>query len=196
VTTFAATSITSSAATLNGTVNPQGSAGKAYFQWGTSSTLASPTSTTMVSVTVNMTPQTFASSLTGLASGKTYYLRMAFEDTANTTYTYGAITSFKTLAPAVITLPASQITSSSAFLNGTVNTESSPGTIRIDYGTSPTLATYSSVNTAATDDIFTHDYYYGLGSLSSGTEYYFRIAFINSSNSTTTYGTILHFTTP
>jgi phosphodiesterase/alkaline phosphatase D-like protein len=195
VTTFAATSITSSATTLNGRVNPQGSAGKAYFQWGTSSTLATSTSTTLVAVTANTTPQTFSASLSDLPSNTTYYFRMAFEDTNNTTYTYGAISSFKTLQPVVITQAATSITSSGAYLNGEINPESSPGNIVIQYGTSSTLATHSSFSAAVTDNMSAQSYAFIATGLDSGTKYYFRIAFQNTSNGTYTYGSILNFTT-
>src|SRR5581483_12435251 len=44
--TGSATSITGTTATLNGTVNPHGSATTYYFQWGTSSSYGSTTTTT------------------------------------------------------------------------------------------------------------------------------------------------------
>jgi hypothetical protein len=97
VTTLDPTVVTSSGATLNGTVNPQGTPGSAYFQWGTSSTLTTSSNSGGGPVTVNMSAQPFAYPPSSLTSGTTYYFRMVFVATSTGTNSYGAIRSFKTL---------------------------------------------------------------------------------------------------
>jgi hypothetical protein len=109
------TNITTTGATLNGVLIPQGPGAMYSFDYGTDPTL--PTSTTkMATTTVNTTPQSFAGSqpgvvelpLTGLTPGTTYYARIDAETGSITTQ--GPVLSFTTtpLAPLVIqttTLP-------------------------------------------------------------------------------------------
>jgi hypothetical protein len=76
VVTLDATSVTNSNATLNGTVNPEGSSGYAFFLWGTTPTLWNfnqDVNTAEQAVVANFTTQNFTATLTGLASGTTYY---------------------------------------------------------------------------------------------------------------------------
>jgi hypothetical protein len=95
-TTSAATSVTTSSATLNGSVNPNGATTTAWFEWGTSSTLSTYTSTTALSAGNGVTAVAQSSNLTGLAAGATYYFRMAAQNSAGTTR--GSIVSFTTTA--------------------------------------------------------------------------------------------------
>ena len=95
--TLDATYVTSSSANLNGTVNPQGSPGSAFFLWGTTPTLSSfpdDNNTPLQSVVVNFTAQSFTASLTGLATGMTYYYQIGFFNAANSSYQYGPVLSF------------------------------------------------------------------------------------------------------
>ncbi|MBM4169755.1 MAG: T9SS type A sorting domain-containing protein, partial [Ignavibacteria bacterium] len=94
VTTSAASSMTSSSATLNGNVNPNGAATTAYFEWGTSSTLATSTATTSQSVGSGTTPVSVTASLTGLTANTTYYYRVVGQNSAGTQR--GSIISFTT----------------------------------------------------------------------------------------------------
>ncbi|HEX6188686.1 MAG TPA: zinc-dependent metalloprotease family protein [Pyrinomonadaceae bacterium] len=96
VVTRAASSVSTSGAQLNGSVNPNGSASKTWFEWGTSSTLASFSSTPQQSV--GLTNVEVSASLSGLASETTYYYRVASSNiTGNTTnVTKGSIFKFVT----------------------------------------------------------------------------------------------------
>jgi len=104
VTTLAASSITSISATLNGSVNPNGLSTTAYFEWGTSSTLASFNSTSGQSMGSGTTPLAFSANLRDPAviPGATYYFRAvasAFIDFSSTVITRGSILSFSTPLP-------------------------------------------------------------------------------------------------
>jgi hypothetical protein len=66
------------------------------FQYSTSSTLASPTSTTPQNIGSGTTGQSVSASVTGLTPGTTYYYRVVATSTAGTTQ--GSIMSFQTLA--------------------------------------------------------------------------------------------------
>jgi len=92
VVTGAATSVTTSSATLNGTVNANGTSTTAWFNFGTTSGVYSGTSTTQG---VSGTSDTAVSiGISGLSEGTTYYYRIAAQNTAGTTY--GSQNSFTT----------------------------------------------------------------------------------------------------
>ena len=200
--TLDATYVTSSSANLNGTVNPQGSPGSAFFLWGTTPTLSSfpdDNNTPLQSVVVNFTAQSFTASLTGLATGMTYYYQIGFFDAANSSYQYGAVLSFKTLAPAMVTQPATSITNNGATLNGTVDPEGSGGQSFFLWGTTPTLSSWpNDANTPLQSVVvnFTaQSFTASLSGLASGTTYYYQMGFYNTANSTYQYGAVLSFTT-
>ncbi|MBI3193941.1 MAG: hypothetical protein HYZ34_05645 [Ignavibacteriae bacterium] len=93
------------------------------------------------------------------------------------------------------TLSASSITSNSAMLNGTVNSNGLSTNTWFEYGTSSTLSTYintSSQNVGSGSNII--NFNQSVSSLISNTTYYFRIVASNSDG--TKRGEILYFTTP
>ncbi len=94
VNTNAATSVTSSSAVLNATVNPNGLATTAYFEWGTDNALSSPTATTTQSIGSGTSNQTITASLTGLNTNTTYYYRVVAQNSVGTQR--GSILSFTT----------------------------------------------------------------------------------------------------
>ena len=75
-----ATLVTASSATLNGTVNPQGLATTAWFQWGTDPALSGATSTTPVSVGSGTSDVAISNALTGLVANTTYYFRVVMNN--------------------------------------------------------------------------------------------------------------------
>jgi hypothetical protein len=92
-----ATSITSSGATLNGEVTPNGTDTQAYFQYGTSTGYGS--STTQQDIGSGTTPASFSSAaLSGLAPSTVYYYRLV--TVANGVTTDYAGQSFTTAAGA------------------------------------------------------------------------------------------------
>lgn len=76
VTTLASTDLTISGVTLNGTVNPGGSATAASFEYGTSVSYGSTVSVTL-SLNNGTTAQNVSASLTGLAPETLYHYRLA-----------------------------------------------------------------------------------------------------------------------
>ena len=84
VTTGSATNVTTSAATLNGTVNANGVSTTAWFELGISSgTYGGKTSTQGVSGTGNTT---VSMNISGLSPGTGYYYRIAAQNSAGTSY--------------------------------------------------------------------------------------------------------------
>ncbi len=84
VSTLTASSISATAATINGNANPHGLDTQAWFEWGTNSDLAGSSSTTPASVGSGTAVQTFSFPLTGL-SGGTYYFRAVASNATGTT---------------------------------------------------------------------------------------------------------------
>lgn len=85
VTTLAATSVTSSSATLNGTVNPEGSAAAAFFQYSTVSDLSFGVTTTAGQAVGSGTSAVSVShSVSGLLAHTTYYFRTVRTNSAGT----------------------------------------------------------------------------------------------------------------
>lgn len=83
VVTSAATSVTSSGATLNGTVNPEGADASYQFDYGTTSSYGS--STTAADAGSGTTAVSESAALTGLAAGTTYHYRIEATSSAGTT---------------------------------------------------------------------------------------------------------------
>lgn len=87
-----ASSISSSTATLNGAVSPNGLPTTARFEWGTSNTLATFITTTSQSIAAGNAAVAVNASLTGLVAGTTYYYRVTASNGAGTSN--GSILSF------------------------------------------------------------------------------------------------------
>lgn len=98
VTTEAATSVTKTGATLNGTLNPEGAETKYYFEYGTSETYATKTAEASAgSGTGNVK---VSKALTGLTAGTRYYFRIVATNSTGTGD--GAGESFSTLPNAPV----------------------------------------------------------------------------------------------
>ncbi|MFM5968691.1 MAG: beta strand repeat-containing protein, partial [Micrococcales bacterium] len=167
ITTGAATGITGTSATLNGTINPNLNAlSLVYFRYGTSSTLSSGTTDVAVvtddgtGTQVNLTFSSTSSGnysvnsdsiasppvqrVTGLSLGTTYYYRLSATCTAVTTYCPsigavidGNIRTFTAGAPTALTADATNVGETSATLNGTVNANGNTTAVTFCWSTNP-----------------------------------------------------------
>ena len=190
VTTGSAIAVTSSTATLNGTVNPNGAGTTYYFQYGTTTGYGSTTSSTSAgSGTSNVSA---SASLTGLSSNTTYHFRLVGTNSAGTNY--GSDQTFATSgsAPTVTTGSATSVSMSSATLNGTVNPNGSSTTYYFEYGTS---ISYNMTTTSTNAGSGTSTVSVGVPvtGLISCTTYHFRVR--ASNNAGTSYGDDQAFTT-
>ena len=91
VTTLAATNISSSGATMNGSVNPNGLSTTVWFQWGTTTALGQNTGS---ATTTGTTAASWSSTFSGLAQNATIFYRIAAQNSAGTSY--GSTLSFTT----------------------------------------------------------------------------------------------------
>ncbi len=103
ITTNAATSISSSGATLNGTSFPAGLSTTAWFEYGTSPTLSGATSTTAQSMGSGSSGVDYSQSISGLQANTTYYFRAVENSSSGTRQ--GTILSFFTGSEIVVEQP-------------------------------------------------------------------------------------------
>ncbi len=140
-TTLAATAImsTGTGATLNGNVNPEGAATSVTFVYGTDSTLSTGTTTTTAqAIGSGTTAAAVNAPLTGLTPKTTYFFQVVATNAVGRTD--GAILSFTTaLAPTATTQAATNVTSTAATLNGSVNPNGSSTDTLFQFSTDPTL---------------------------------------------------------
>ncbi len=105
-------------ATVEGTVNPDKTKAKYYFQWGESNSLEH---TTTVEAAEGETTIVTSANLTGLKAASTYSYRMVAENANGKNY--GSVRSFATPEPieSINTLGATEVTATGATLNGEVS---------------------------------------------------------------------------
>jgi hypothetical protein len=188
VTTTAASVVTTSTATLNGTVNPNTLATTAKFEWGT--TISYGNTTTVQNMGNGTSAVALTAPLTGLTAGTTYHYRAVGINADGTTY--GADMTFTPGAATVTTTAVTGITLTAATSGGNVTSDGgSPITARgVCWGTStnPTIA-----GNHTTDGSGTGSFVSNLTGLSSNTSYFVRAYATNSSG--TYYGENISFST-
>jgi hypothetical protein len=192
VTTLAATGITASNATLNGSVTPNGSATRSYFEYGLTTNYGTFT-TTNQSVGSGTTPVSVNFPLINvLAHATTYHYRVIAENGFDTAR--GANVTFTTppLIPSVVTMPASNVTITAALLTGSANPNGGSTGGYFQYGTTTNYGVTSGLSGALTGKAvlpFTN----GITGLTGGTLYHFRAVATNSAG--TNFGDDFTFTT-
>jgi hypothetical protein len=189
VTTSAASSVTPSAATLNGTVNPNGTSTTWYFDYGTSTSYGK--TTPVQNAGSGTSPVDVSASLTGLAGNTTFHFRLVASSSGGSSQ--GADTTFSTgNAPGVATASASSIGSTSAHLNGSVNPNGQSTTWYFEYGTSTSYGASTPVRSAGSGTHSTN-VSAAVSNLAAATTYHFRL--VAASSAGTTYGSDQSLTT-
>ncbi len=196
-TTDAATSITATGATLQASVNPEGSATTYDFVYGTNSTLSPGTTTTSQSAGSGTSAVSESAAVTGLSPSTKYYFKVVASNPGGTTS--GTILNFTTSAatgtpPVATTNAAASITATGATLKASVNPEGRATTYDFSYGTNSTLSpsTTTTSQSAGSGTSAVSENVVLTGLLPS-TKYYFKVVASNPGG--TTAGTILNFTT-
>src|SRR5215211_4294079 len=150
VTTGVASSITSSTATLNGTVNPNGAATTCHFDYGTNGTVDIPTSND-TSPGSGTSPVAVTANITSLSPSTTYVFRLSCSNSGGVTN--GTNASFDTAAPPasapeVVTGTATNLATTSATLNGTADPNGAATTCHFEYGQDQTYGTSTANDTS------------------------------------------------
>ena len=204
VTTDPATSVQSTTATINGSLEWGGLITAATLCYSTVQADLTGCAAGTSGISVQPTPHTIVASgstpvaynLTGLTPGVTYYFKALGVNSAGNAE--GIVRSFTTvaLAPTATTQAASSVSRTAATLNGAINWGGSTTTITYCYGTNSNLSgctTGTPTPGSATSDGSIPSAL-SLTGLTPGTTYYFRISGTN--NTGTTNGSIMSFTTP
>ena len=175
--------ITSSGATLSGTVNPNGSDATAYFEYRLPGS-SIYNSTTPVSVGSGTSAVPVTAAILFCSTPSTIQFRLVGQSSAGTTF--GAYRVFQTpecVIPSATTGGATAIAATSATLNGAVSPHGVPAFAYFQYGT--TTGYGSTSPTVAVGAIFTIPVSATVTSLSCGTVYHFRMvafSFFGSAN--------------
>jgi len=176
-TTNPAAFIASFSATLKGSLNPDGLSTTFHFEYGTTTSYGL---TTAPQTHTGDTSRPVSANINSLAAHTTYHFRIVASNTAGTTF--GSDTTFTTLPmtgfPVVTTNPATNVTASSARLNGTLDPHGLSTTVYFQYGTT---SSYGSItpNQIKTGNDY-QNVFAGISGLTPGTTYHFRIVATNT----------------
>lgn len=181
-------------AQLRAVVNPKGAPTTAWFDWGTDPDLSDALSTDPVSLGSAGVEQIFSTTVTGLNPGTRYYVRVVATNDVGTAQ--GEILAFDTpdpQAPSVETLPATDVGTNSATLQGSVNPNGAATTARFEWADNPSLdgsqTSSVSVGNGSADVAIDAD----LDDLASERTYYVRVVATNDVG--TSQGETLSFRT-
>jgi len=179
--TGTASTVTTSSAVLNATVNPNGSSTTYAFQYGTTTNYGSQTATTAAGS--GTSSASVHATLSGLISGTTYHFRVVDTSPAGTGTGTDATFTTTTTPPTATTGSPSQVTSTSASLNATINPKGKATTYAVQYGPTTSYGLQSATVSAGsgTTSIAVH---VTLSGLLSGTTYHYRVIATSSDGTT------------
>ncbi len=194
VTTGAATAVGTTGATLNSTINPNGSSTTYRYEYGRTTSFGTvvgdfSAGSGSIAVAQPGTP------ITGLAPATTYYYRVAGFNAAPG-QALGAVVAFTTTggptAPTATTAAATAIANTGVTLNGTANAHGSPTAYAFEWGTTTAFGNITPVqnggSTAADFPVTA-----ALSGLAPRQTYFYRLVASNAQGTTT--GSVMAFTT-
>ncbi len=187
-----ATAVSTTTATLNGTINANFSSTTVSFEFGITNSYGTVYTATQSPVTGNNNTAVSAG-ITGLMPGTTYHYRVRGINCGGTrngsdqTFTTGCT------APVVTTNPVSGVGTTSATLNGTVNASNSSTTVTFEYGTTTGYGSTVSATPSPVTGTGNTNVSAGITGLIPGTTYHYRAVGVNCGG--TTNGSDLTFTT-
>ncbi|HEX4465512.1 MAG TPA: neprosin family prolyl endopeptidase [Solirubrobacterales bacterium] len=184
-----ASAVSDTAATLNGTVNPNRLQSKYAFEYGPTSSYGTATSTSLVGsgeAATGTTPIAVNRAITGLSPSTTYHYRVVASN-ENPETKYGEDATFTTTGPPIVTAEAgvpNPKNGTEATLNAFVNPSGYSTTYQFEYGTSPGV--YTGKAPASPESIGTTAKAVNqtIAGLFRGITYYFRVTATNSAGTT------------
>ncbi len=183
--TNAASAINISGATLNGTVNANGSSTTVTFELGINTSYGS-------TVTAIQSPVTGSSNTavsyvkTGLIPNRTYHYRVVAQNVISTIYGSDMTFTTQAAAPTATTIAASDITTTTATLNGTVNAQNDSTTVTFQYGLTTAYGTTVTADQSPVNGVNNTAVSRAIGGLTDATTYHYRVVAQNGTG--TTYG--------
>ncbi len=198
VTTVSA--ITGTGATFSASVNPNGAATGARFEWSTDPAFGTSSFSPVIPVGAGGVPVPVTFDASGLDPSTTYYVRVVAENANGEVL--GAVASFTTLSgpdggvpPSVETLTPVGVAPDGFKAWGNVNPQGLETLVWFEWGTDPTLATSTRAGEqAAGAGTTTELYFVYIEAPTSGVTYYMRAVASNAAG--TTRGTIMSITFP
>jgi hypothetical protein len=176
--TGAVTTFTETSATVSGTVNPNGQAATWYFDYGTSTSYGAKTPATGAGS--GTTNTNVSATISGLTPGTTYHYRfVATNATGTSSGADGVFTTSGSPVPAAVTGSASNLSATSATLDGTLNPNGRATTWYFEYGTSTSYGTKTPTQNAGsgTSPVNVSA---PVSGLRTGVVYHFRLVATNS----------------
>lgn len=190
VVTTAASSITSTGAALNGTVNANGDATTVTFEYGLTtgygSTITAVPSTVSGNTTIPVT-----ANVTGLIPNTLYHFRAVGTNAGGTTNGNDMTFTTALAAPVVVTNAADPIGLTTATLNGTVTAQNSPTTVTFQWGLTPAFGNIANATPGLVTGNTPTTVSANLTGLLLNTTYYYRCVGVNAAG--TTNGATLSF---
>jgi len=178
--TGAATDVTPTSATVNGTVDPNGRSTVWYFEYGTSTSYGARTADRNAGSGGSAVSAT--AGLAGLARGRLYHYRLVATSDAGTSR--GADQTFSTAgAPSVTTDAASSIGLTSARLNGRLTPNGAATSWYFEYGTTRSYGSRTSTRNAGSGTNAVR-VSFSLSGLRRTTTYHYRLVATNASGTT------------
>jgi plastocyanin len=191
VMTNPATFVASFSARLNGSLNPHGLTTTFYFQYGTTTSYGL---TTAPQTQTGNTFRNVSANISSLTASTTYHFRIVASNADGTSF--GGDRTFTTLTatgpPVVTTNPATNVTTSSATLNGSLDPHGLTTTVYFQYGRTTSYGSTTPMR-SQTGNTY-RNIASNIGGLTTGTIYHFRIVATNSAG--TRMGLDRTFTTP
>ena len=192
VTTNVPSLVTTTGATLNGTVNAHNSSATVTFEYG----LTTAYGTT---VTADQSPVTGAANtpvnraVSGLTGNTTYHYRVVGQNADGTTN--GADMTFTTIvaAPTAVTNSATSVLFNGATLNGTINANNAATTVTFEYGTTIGYGTTVTADQSPVSGSAIKPVSVAVTGLANNTTYHYRVVAVNGNG--TTNGADMTFTT-
>ena len=191
VMTNPATFVASFSARLNGSLNPHGLTTTFYFQYGTTTSYGL---TTAPQTQTGNTFRNVSANISSLTASTTYHFRIVASNADGTSF--GGDRTFTTLTaagpPVVTTNPATNVTTSSATLNGSLDPHGLTTTVYFQYGRTTSYGSTTPMR-SQTGNTY-RNIASNIGGLTTGTTYHFRIVATNIA--ATRMGHDRTFTTP
>jgi hypothetical protein len=187
-----ATNVTQNSATIHGTIVPNNQSTSVSFEYGETSSFGN--SVAANPATVNGTdPVNVSANITGLKTNQQYFFRVVAQNPSGTIY--GEEKTFTTTDRPFVaqTDNVTDLTYTTAVLNGTVNSDGLNMDVFFDYGESTTYGNRVTANPAQVSNTENNTVSAEIGKLYVGATYHYRVVLTNDTY--TIYGEDNTFTT-